>query len=135
MTPLAKKLLLGAAMLVFIVILLVVVLFMTGDTSDPAPVAPVVPAASVPKFERKFAHNFAIGINPGESGGGGNITYLGKANGLEACEAKCAENTWCNAYTSFDSHEPYNNDCFGMRVVPTGQDFSGNGWTVSGVKL
>ncbi len=130
MTPVGKLITIGA---VIIITLIILIIFWSASTTVNVPVT----ISTVPKFDHKYTYNYAFGVDPGMDGGGGNITYLGKAVGMEACEAKCAENSWCNAYTSFNSGAPYTNDCFGMRTVPNipGQNYSGNGGAVSGIKL
>lgn len=129
---------------VIIVVIIGVIIFRRSTKASSVSVSPVpvIPAqvisTPVPKFERKYSCVYAYGMNPGESGGGGNITYLGKAETPEACESKCASNDWCNAYTSYDSNPPYKNDCYGMRVVPKIEgvtNLCGNGAAMSGVKI
>ena len=100
---------------------------------------PLTTVAVAPsKFKQLYSTNYAYGIAPQQAtGGGGNVSYLGKANSPEECEAICANTPWCSVYTSFDSTAPYSNDCFGMRSVPDypGVTFTGNGATVSGVRI
>jgi hypothetical protein len=100
-------------------------------TTTPVVVAPV-------KFKQFYGTNYAFGMAPQQAtGGGGNVSYLGKADTPEKCEAICANTPWCSVYTSFDGAAPYSHDCFGMRAIPDypGVKFTGNGSAMSGVKV
>lgn len=144
-----KKIIFGAVIATAIVVIMIIAyMLLSGDSSTPVTQPVTTPntqpipepvAAVAAKFKRLYGTNYAFGMAPQQAtGGGGNVTYLGKADTPEKCESLCADQPWCMVYTSVDgSAGPYAHDCFGMRVVPDypGVTFTGNGSTMSGVKI
>lgn len=146
-----KKIIFGVVIATAIVVIMIIAYMLLSSSTTPVtqpvtqPVTtpntqpiPEPVAAVAAKFKQLYGTNYAYGLTPQQAtGGGGNITYLGKAETPEKCESLCANQPWCTVYTSYDGNEPFAHDCFGMRSVPDypGVTFTGNGATMSGVKI